>query len=167
MLRCFSRLVLLSAVILPFLMSFFLFFKMIKSNYIISLNLFKIGQGSRLTLKSFLFHGSLVMILLTEINFVEIQAVDTDSTFYHFHSFCSRLLLLFCAQKGRMHPNYRNFIIISIAIKCYFKRLIWNIFLSDPLGRHPCTIFRKAVKMYFKCVLRSFYLIQIQNLTFQ
>lgn len=128
MLHCFSRLVLLSAVILPFLMSFFFFFKMIRSNYIISLNLFKIGQGSRLTLKSFLFHRSLIMILLTEINFVEIQAADTDSTFCQSHSFRLRLLLLLSAQKGRMHTNYRNFILISIAIKCYFKRLIWNIF---------------------------------------
>lgn len=60
----------------------------------------------------------------TEINFVEIQAVDTDSTFYHSHSCSSRLLLLFCAQKGGMYTNYRNFILISIAIKCYFKRVI-------------------------------------------
>ena len=64
------------------------------------------------------------MILLTEINFEEIQAVDMNSTFYHSHSFSTRLLLPFCAQKERMHPNYRNFILISIEVKKYFKRLI-------------------------------------------
>lgn len=125
---------------------------MIKSNYIISLTLFKIEQGSRLTLKSFLFHRSLTRILLTEINFVEIRAMDTDSTFYHSHRFSSKLLLLFCAQKGRMHTSYRNFILISIAIKYYFKRLIWNIFWVSHLGDTLAPFLGKLWKCISVCI---------------
>lgn len=92
--------------VLWFFLFIFIFIFVRWSEAIISLNLFKIGQGSKLTLKisfpQISYYDSTKII-----NFVEIETVDTNSIFYCFHSFGSRLLSLFCAQKGRIYLTHK------------------------------------------------------------
>lgn len=86
----------------------FLFFKAIRSNYI-----FESVQdrtGVQINTKDLSFPQISYYDFTKIINFVEIETVDMNSIFYCFHSFGSRLLSLFCAQKGRIYLTHKFYL---------------------------------------------------------